>query len=102
MKMANLILTEQDPALKTVMTRALTRSGHMVRHASNAAILWQWLSEGDGDITIIDAAVPDASVSDLVPKIKAMRPELLIFVTGPAGLTLDLTCLLYTSPSPRD
>ena len=88
--MASLIITEQDAALTSVMTKALVRAGHQVRHAPNAAVLWQWLNDGDGDVAVIDASVPDASVADLVPKIRGIRPELSVFVTGPAGLTLEL------------
>ena len=86
----NVIITEQDTALKSVMSTALTRTGHQVRHAPSASVLWQWLGDGDGDVAVLDSSLPDASVADLVPKLRSLRPELVIYVTGPAGLSLDL------------
>ena len=43
---------------------------------SNAATLWRWVSQGDGDLVITDVVMPDENAFDLLPRIKKVRPEL--------------------------
>ncbi|MDH5748555.1 MAG: nitrogen regulation protein NR(I), partial [Rhodospirillales bacterium] len=42
--------------------------------------LWQWISEGEGDLVITDVVMPDENGLDLIPRIRKIRPELKILV----------------------
>jgi two-component system, NtrC family, nitrogen regulation response regulator GlnG len=77
---ATILVADDDRAIRTVLGQALTRLGHDVRTTSNAATLWRWVSDGEGDLVITDVVMPDENGLDLVPRIKKLRPELRIIV----------------------
>jgi len=52
----------------------------VVRTTGNAATLWQWVKEGEGDLVITDVVMPDENGLDLIPRIKKLRPHLRILV----------------------
>src|SRR5208337_2586617 len=54
--------------------------GYEVRSTGNAATLWRWISQGDGDLIITDVLLPDESAFDLLPRIKKARPDLPVLV----------------------
>src|SRR5690606_17800215 len=60
--------------------QALSRAGYEVRAAGNAATLWRWVTQGEGDLVITDVVMPDENAFDLLPRIKKFRPELPIIV----------------------
>ena len=74
------LLADDDGAIRTVVSQALGRAGFEVRATGNAATLWRWVSDGDGDIVITDVVMPDENGLDLVPRIRSIRPELRIVV----------------------
>lgn len=74
------LVADDDAAIRTVVTQALTRAGYDVRAASNAASLWRWVSEGQGDVVLTDVVLPDESGFDVLPRIKAKRPRLPVIV----------------------
>jgi two-component system nitrogen regulation response regulator GlnG len=63
-----------------VLTQALGRAGYQVRATSNAATLWRWVEEGEGDLVITDVVMPDENGLDLIPRIKRQRPDLRVVV----------------------
>ena len=64
-----------------MLTQALGRSGYQVRStSSNAATLWRWVEDGEGDLVITDVVMPDENGLDLIPRIKRVRPELRVVV----------------------
>ncbi|HXL49730.1 MAG TPA: nitrogen regulation protein NR(I), partial [Xanthobacteraceae bacterium] len=54
--------------------------GYDVRTTGNAATLWRWVAEGDGDLVITDVVMPDENAFDLLPRIKKLRPELPVII----------------------
>ncbi|WP_230532627.1 nitrogen regulation protein NR(I) [Microvirga roseola] len=80
MPSGQILLADDDAAIRTVLNQALSRAGYEVRSTSNAAILWRWVSQGEGDLVITDVMMPDENAFDLLPRIKKMRPELPIIV----------------------
>ena len=52
------------------------RLGYEVRATSNAATLWQWVSNGEGGLVITDIIMPDENALDLIPRIQKIRPDL--------------------------
>jgi two-component system nitrogen regulation response regulator GlnG len=75
-----ILLADDDAAIRTVLNQALSRAGYEVRSTSNAATLWRWVAQGEGDIVITDVMMPDENAFDLLPRIKKVRPELPIIV----------------------
>jgi two-component system nitrogen regulation response regulator GlnG len=76
----NVLIADDDAAIRTVVNQALARAGYSARATSNAATLWNWISQGDGDVVITDVIMPDENAFDLIPRIKKLRPELPIIV----------------------
>ncbi|MBF0561841.1 MAG: nitrogen regulation protein NR(I) [Alphaproteobacteria bacterium] len=75
-----ILIADDDRGIRTVLTQALGREGYEVRTTGNAATLWRWVSEGDGDLVITDVIMPDENGLDLIPRIKKIRPDLRIIV----------------------
>ena len=80
MPLGNILVADDDAAIRTVLNQALSRAGYSVRLTSNAATLWRWVSSGEGDLVITDVVMPDENAFDLLPRIKRVRPDLPIVV----------------------
>src|ERR671929_1530954 len=80
MSASTILVADDDRAIRTVLNQALGRLGHDVRTTGNAATLWRWVSEGEGDLVITDVVMPDENGLDLIPRIHKIRPELRIIV----------------------
>jgi two-component system, NtrC family, nitrogen regulation response regulator GlnG len=80
MPSGNILVADDDAAIRTVLIQALSRAGYEVRSTSNAATLWRWISEGQGDLVITDVVMPDENAFELLPRIKRLRPDLPIIV----------------------
>ncbi|MEO5322796.1 nitrogen regulation protein NR(I) [Mesorhizobium sp. CC13] len=76
----NILVADDDAAIRTVLNQALSRMGHDVRVTSNAATLWRWVAAGEGDLVITDVVMPDENAFDMLPRIKKARPELPVIV----------------------
>jgi len=74
------LVADDDQAIRTVVSQALSRSGYKVRATSNAATLWSWVADGEGDMVITDVVLPDENGLDLLPRIRKIRPDLRIVV----------------------
>ncbi len=77
---STILVADDDRAIRTVLNQALIRLGHEVKMTGNAATLWRWVADGDGDLVITDVIMPDENGLDLIPRIKKIRPELRIIV----------------------
>jgi two-component system nitrogen regulation response regulator GlnG len=77
---ATILVADDDRAIRTVLNQALARLGHDVRMTGNAATLWRWIADGDGDLVITDVIMPDENGLDLIPRIKKLRPDLRVIV----------------------
>ncbi len=71
-----ILVADDDRAIRTVVTQALGRAGHHVRSTGNAATLWRWVNEGEGDLVITDVIMPDGNGLDLIPQIRKRRPDI--------------------------
>jgi len=80
MNSGTILVADDDAAIRTVLNQALSRAGHTVRLTSNAATLWRWVAEGEGDVVVTDVVMPDGNAFDLLPRIKRTRPDLPIVV----------------------
>ncbi|HZJ13166.1 MAG TPA: response regulator, partial [Methyloceanibacter sp.] len=80
MAKGNILIADDDAAIRTVINQALARAGYAPRATSNAATLWRWISQGEGDLVITDVLMPDENAFDLIPRVKKLRPDLPIIV----------------------
>jgi len=80
MKNVTILLADDDRAIRLVVEQALSRQGYQVRSTGNAATLWKWVSNGDGQLIITDVILPDENGLDLIPRIKKLRPDLRVIV----------------------
>src|SRR5450432_1399822 len=80
MPTGSILVADDDAAIRTVLNQALSRAGYEVRSTGNAATLWRWVSQGDGDLVITDVIMPDENAFDLLPRIKKARPDLPVIV----------------------
>ncbi|MEE8272360.1 MAG: nitrogen regulation protein NR(I) [Alphaproteobacteria bacterium] len=80
MALPTILVADDDRGIRTVLNQALVRLGHDVRTTGNAATLWRWVEDGDGDLVITDVVMPDENGLDLIPRIKRIRPDLRIIV----------------------
>ena len=80
MNPGNILVADDDAAIRTVLSQALSRAGYDVRATGTASTLWSWVKAGDGDLVITDVVMPDENAFELLPRIKKLRPELPIIV----------------------
>ncbi len=80
MARGTVLIADDDTAIRTVLNQALARAGYAPRATGNAATLWRWASQGEGDVVITDVVMPDENAFDLIPRIKKLRPDLPIIV----------------------
>ncbi|MEF2073198.1 nitrogen regulation protein NR(I) [Consotaella aegiceratis] len=80
MAAAQILVADDDAAIRTVISQALMRAGHEVRATSNIATLWRWIAAGEGDLVITDVLMPDGNVFDMLPRIKNTRPDMPVIV----------------------
>lgn len=80
MSEGRILIADDDQAIRTVISQALSRAGYDVRSTGTAGTLWEWVSGGDGDVVITDVMMPDQNAFDLIPRIKRLRPDLPIIV----------------------
>ena len=80
MPTGSILVADDDAAIRTVLNQALSRAGYEVRSTGNAATLWRWVTQGDGDLVITDVVMPDENAFDFIPRIRKVRPDLPIVV----------------------
>ncbi len=78
--MGVVLLADDDRAIRTVLTQALTRAGCRVRATGSANTLWRWVEDGEGDLIVTDVVMPDGDGLDLLPAIRRKRPDLPVIV----------------------
>ena len=97
---STILVADDDRAIRMVLNQALIRLGHDVRMTGNAATLWRWVADGEGDLVITDVIMPDENGLDLIPRIKKIRPELRIIVMSAQNTLLtaviSVFCALIT------
>ena len=80
MSRGTILIADDDGAIRTVLDQALGRAGYEVRSTANAATLWRWIGDGQGDLVITDVVMPDENGLDLLPRIKKLRPDIPVIV----------------------
>src|SRR6478736_2329473 len=101
MPAGSILVADDDTAIRTVLNQALSRAGYEVRLTGNAATLWRWVSQGEGDLVITDVVMPDENAFDLLPRIKKMRPNLPVIVMSAQNTFMTAIRASERGPSRR-
>lgn len=75
-----ILVADDDLAIRTVVSQALTRAGYDVRATGSAHVLSRWVEAGDGDLVVTDVVMPDENIFEVLPRMKKARPQLPIVV----------------------
>ena len=75
-----ILVVDDDDAIRLVITEALRRDGHVVRTAASVAEQSRILEEFDPDVLVTDVILPDGNGLDVVPGILERRPGLPVIV----------------------
>ena len=74
-----ILIAEDDISIRTVLSTELENKFDL-KLTDNCAQLWNWVSDGLGDLIILDVMMPDENGLELIPKIKEIRPDVKIIV----------------------
>lgn len=77
-----IVLVEDDPALRTLTSRALQENGFAVRPAATGAEMWLALEAGTADLIILDIMLPGTSGIDLCRMIREKSQVPIIFISA--------------------
>lgn len=82
-----IVLTEDDPALRTLTMRALQENGFVVRPAASAPEMWIAMEAGPVDLVLMDIMLPGTSGIDLFRQLRQKSDVPLIFISARASET---------------
>jgi DNA-binding response OmpR family regulator len=77
-----IVLVEDDPALRTLTTRALQENGYQVRPAGSAPEMWLAFEAGAVDLVLLDIMLPGTSGIDLCRQIGTRSEVPIIFISA--------------------
>jgi two-component system OmpR family response regulator len=84
---ASIVLVEDDPALRTLTTRALQQNGYIVRPACSAPEMWQALEAGPTDLVLLDIMLPGTNGIDLCRALRQKSDVPIIFISAKGSET---------------
>ncbi len=82
MSAPNILLVEDDPALRALMTRALRENGFAVQPAAAAPDMWQAFERGPVDLVLLDVMLPGTNGFDLCRALRQRSAAPIIFVSA--------------------
>ena len=74
-----ILIAEDDVSVRTILSTELENK-YDLKLTDNCSQLWNWISDGLGDLIILDVMMPDENGIELIPKIKEIRPDIKIIV----------------------
>src|SRR5574342_1114186 len=84
----HLLIVDDDDALRGLLARELSRSGHQVAEAADAAQCFSRVQEREPDVALLDLMLPDSSGIDVLRSLREQRPALQVVVLTAHG-TID-------------
>ena len=83
-----IVLVEDDPALRTLTTRALQENGYVVRPCATAPEMWRAMESGGSiDLVLLDIMLPGTSGIDLCRALRRESEVPIIFISAKASET---------------
>ena len=80
--MANVLLVEDDPDVRSAVIRQLTAFGHAVRSAGTALAALREASRDPGDIIVLDLGLPDLDGAETLKMLRAITRVPVIIATA--------------------
>jgi len=80
--MANVLLVEDDPDVRSAVIRQLTAFGHAVRSAGTALTALREASRDPGDIIVLDLGLPDLDGAETLKMLRAITRVPVIIATA--------------------
>jgi DNA-binding response OmpR family regulator len=80
--MANVLLVEDDPDVRSAVIRQLTAFGHAVRSAGTALAALREASRDPGDVIVLDLGLPDLDGSETLKMLRAITKVPVIIATA--------------------
>ena len=77
-----IVLVEDDPALRTLTTRALQENGFTVRPCAAAPEMWLAMEQGPVDLVLLDIMLPGTDGIDLCRALRRTSDVPIIFVSA--------------------
>lgn len=89
--MADILIIDDDKAIRTTFERILTKVGHSVKCAENGRVGLELLMESMPDLVISDIMMPDTDGLEVIMAIKGMGESIpVIAISGGAhSVTMD-------------
>lgn len=87
MSAPNILLVEDDPALRTLITRTLRENGFAVRAASAAPEMWAAFENGPVELILLDVMLPGTSGFDLCRALRQRTAIPIIFISAKGSET---------------
>ncbi|WP_041795196.1 response regulator transcription factor [Pararhodospirillum photometricum] len=78
---AHVLVVDDDPVVRAVLTACLSRAGYRVDEAEDAAGLKAWLAQGGLDLVVLDVKLPDGDGMALAREVRARGGIGIIMVT---------------------
>jgi DNA-binding NtrC family response regulator len=82
---ARVLIVDDDPGMRDTLEAVLKADGYSVHAAENGGQAMEILSGNKFDVVLLDLQLPDGQGTDLLPKIKASDPEVLIIMMTAFG-----------------
>lgn len=87
MSQATVLLADDDAGIRLIASQTLIAEGYAVRSTTNPTALMRWVRNGDGELLITDVYMGDECIFDIMPEIRAERPDLpIIVISGQSTL----------------
>ncbi|TPG10032.1 response regulator transcription factor [Sphingomonas oligophenolica] len=74
----DILVVDDEPAIRTLVTRALTRHGYGVREAADARQLLHAITVKRPDLVLLDLGLPDRDGLELIPQLHATGVAILV------------------------
>ena len=75
-----IIVADDDKSVRMVIAQALTRQGYHVQTTATAAGMWDLSLASRGALLITDVGFPDGDALDMLPRLRARKPDLNVIV----------------------
>lgn len=84
-----ILLADDDASILTVLTRAMTQAGFIVRASEHLSDVDAWISQGIGDAVVTDVTMPRGNGLDALARWQQQRPDLPVIVMSAHNTLLN-------------
>jgi len=92
--MAHILVIDDEPHIRNILEKLLSRDGHRVDTAENGLIVGKLGKQFSYDLVITDLVMPEIDGFEVINEIKQMTPQIPIIVITGGSARLDRDYLL--------